>query len=178
MSELEHSLKRIKIGLVCLFLAGISSAHALEVSSPAVLKPSPEQVEAAHLTAEFLTRFHYRPIVLDDALSVRIMNRFIDSLDPDRLIFLQADVDKFLTGSKEIDDAIERQDLTIPFTIFNTYQMRIIERMTFARSLLKQGFDFSKQEDFAIVRDKAPGRDRLRKAMTCGASASRTIGCA
>ena len=36
------------------------------------------------------------------------MNRFIDSLDPDRLIFLQADVDKFLTSSKEIDDAIDR----------------------------------------------------------------------
>ncbi|ELT48626.1 carboxyl-terminal processing protease [Ochrobactrum sp. RH1CCR137] len=149
-------MKRIKIGLVCLFLAGILPAQALEVGSPAILKPSPEQVQAAHLTAEFLTRFHYRPIPLDDALSVRIMNRFIDSLDPDRLIFLQADVDKFLTGSKEIDDAIDRQDLTIPFSIFNVYQMRIIERMTFARGLLKQNFDFSKQEEFSIVRDKEP----------------------
>ncbi|MBB3218916.1 carboxyl-terminal processing protease [Ochrobactrum sp. RC6B] len=149
-------MKRIKIGLVCLFLAGILPAQALEVGSPAILKPSPEQVQAAHLTAEFLTRFHYRPVPLDDALSVRIMNRFIDSLDPDRLIFLQADVDKFLTGSKEIDDAIDRQDLTIPFSIFNVYQMRIIERMTFARGLLKQNFDFSKQEEFSIVRDKEP----------------------
>ena len=153
---MEHNLKRIKIGLVCLFLAGVLPAHALEVGPPAVLKPSPEQVQAAHLTAEFLTRFHYRPVPLDDALSVRIMNRFIDSLDPDRLIFLQADVDKFLTGSKEIDDAIGRQDLTIPFSIFSVYQMRIIERMTFARGLLKQNFDFSKQEEFSIVRDKEP----------------------
>jgi len=153
---MEHNLKRIKIGLVCLFLAGILPAQALEVGSPAILKPSPEQVQAAHLTAEFLTRFHYRPVPLDDALSVRIMNRFIDSLDPDRLIFLQADVDKFLTGSKEIDDAIDRQDLTIPFSIFNVYQMRIIERMTFARGLLKQNFDFSKQEEFSSVRDKEP----------------------
>lgn len=153
---MEHNLKRIKIGLVCLLLAGILPAQALEVGSLAILKPSPEQVQAAHLTAEFLTRFHYRPVPLDDALSVRIMNRFIDSLDPDRLIFLQADVDKFLTGSKEIDDAIDRQDLSIPFSIFNVYQMRIIERMTFARGLLKQNFDFSKQEEFSIVRDKEP----------------------
>lgn len=153
---MEHSLKRIKIGLVWLFLAGISSAYALEASPPAVLKPSSAQVQAARLTAEFLTRFHYRPVPLNDALSVRIMNRFIDSLDPDRLIFLQADIDKFLTGSKEIDDAIKRQDLTIPFSIFNVYQMRIIERMTFARSLLKQNFDFNKQEHFSVVRDKGP----------------------
>jgi len=153
---MERHLKRIKIGLFCLFLAGVLPAHAFEAGSPALLKPSPEQVQAAHLTAEFLTRFHYRPVPLDDALSVRIMNRFIDSLDPDRLIFLQADVDKFLTGSKEIDDAIDRQDLTIPFSIFNVYQTRIIERMTFARGLLKQNFDFSKQENFSIVRDKEP----------------------
>ncbi|TNV08848.1 carboxy terminal-processing peptidase [Brucella pecoris] len=153
---MEHHLKRIKIGLFCLFLTGALPAHALDTGSPAVLKPSPQQVQAAHLTSEFLERFHYRPIPLDDALSVRIMDRFIDSLDPDRLIFQQADVDKFLTGSKEIDDAIERQDLTIPFSIFSIYQQRIIERMTFARSLLKQNFDFSKQEDFSIVRDKEP----------------------
>lgn len=153
---MEHHLKRIKISLVCLFLAGVLPAYALDVRSPTVLKPSPEQVQAAHLTAEFLSRFHYRPVPLDDALSARIMNRFIDSLDPDRLIFLQADVDKFLTSSKEIDDAIDRQDLTIPFSIFNVYQMRIIERMTFARGLLKQNFDFSKQEDFSTMRDKEP----------------------
>ncbi len=153
---MENKLKRIKIGLFCLFLAGVLPAQALEVGSPAVLKPSEEQVQAAHLTAEFLTRFHYRPVPLDDALSVRIMNRFIDSLDLDRLIFLQADVDKFLTDSKEIDDAIDRRDLTIPFSIFNTYQTRLIERMTFARGLLKQNFDFSKQEEFSIVRDKKP----------------------
>src|SRR5690606_40814139 len=104
---MEHHLKRIKISLVCLFLAGVLPAYALDVRSPTILKPSPEQVQAAHLTAEFLTRFHYRPVPLDDALSVRIMNRFIDSLDPDRLMFLQAVVDKFLTGSKEIDGAIE-----------------------------------------------------------------------
>lgn len=85
------------------------------------------------------------------------MNRFIDSLDPDRLIFsARPGCRQVPDRQQEIDDAIERQDLTVPFSIFNTYQMRIIERMTFARSLLKQGFDFNKQEDFSIVRDKEP----------------------
>ncbi|MBB3286985.1 carboxyl-terminal processing protease [Rhizobium sp. BK347] len=108
------------------------------------------------MSAEFLTRFHYRPVPLDDALSAKVMNRFIKSLDPDRIIFLQADIDKFMAGSTKIDDAINQEDLNIPFSIFNTYEQRVVDRMSYARSLLKQKFDFSVQEDYPLVRDKQP----------------------
>jgi len=149
-------LLRKKFGFLFLFLAIIASpSNAFEAGSPPDLKPLPQQVQAARLTAEFLSRFHYKPVPLDDALSARIMNRYIDSLDPDRLIFLQSDIDSFKTGSTDIDDAINQEDLSIPFAIFNIYGQRIVDRMTYARSLLNQQFDFSVQEDYPIVRDKA-----------------------
>ncbi len=149
-------LLRKKFGFLFLFLAIIASpSNAFEAGSPPELKPLPQQVQAARLTAEFLSRFHYKPVPLDDALSVKIMNRYIDSLDPDRLIFLQSDIDSFKTSSKEIDDAIDQEDLSIPFAIFNIYGQRVVDRMTYARSLLNQKFDFSVQEDYPIVRDKA-----------------------
>jgi len=149
-------LLRKKFGFLFLFLAIIASpANAFEAGSPPELKPLPQQVQAARLTAEFLSRFHYKPVPLDDALSVKIMNRYIDSLDPDRLIFLQSDIDSFKTSSKEIDDAINQEDLSIPFAIFNIYGQRVVDRMTYARSLLNQKFDFSVEEDYPIVRDKA-----------------------
>jgi len=85
---------RTKYGFFCLFLAFASSAYALEAGSPPVLTPLPQQAQAAHLTAQFLQRFHYKPVPLDDVLSARIMNRFIKSLDPDHMLFLQADIDK------------------------------------------------------------------------------------
>ncbi|RAX37447.1 carboxy terminal-processing peptidase [Rhizobium tropici] len=147
---------RMKYGLLCLFLAIAPSAYALEAGSPPILTPLPQQAQAAHLSAEFLTRFHYRPVPLDDALSSKVMNRFIKSLDPDRIIFLQADIDKFMAGSTKIDDAINQEDLNIPFSIFNTYEQRVVDRMSYARGLLKQKFDFSVQEDYPLVRDKQP----------------------
>ena len=119
-------LLRKKFGFLFLFLAIIASpANAFEAGSPPELKPLPQQVQAARLTAEFLSRFHYKPVPLDDALSVKIMNRYIDSLDPDRLIFLQSDIDSFKTSSKEIDDSINQEDLSIPFAIFNIYGQRV-----------------------------------------------------
>ncbi|RDJ12318.1 carboxy terminal-processing peptidase [Rhizobium grahamii] len=137
------------------FLAIAQSAYA-EVAPPPVLAPQKQQAQAAELSARFLTRFSYKSVPLDDALSAKIMDRFIKSLDPDRVIFLQADIDKFMSDRSKIDDAIEREDLKIPFAIFNVYEQRIVDRMNYARSLLKQGFDFSVQEDYSVLREKEP----------------------
>ena len=147
---------RIHYGFLSMFLAIAPSAYALETGSPPVLAPLEQQAQAAHLSAQFLTRFHYKPVPLDDALSAKIMNRFIKSLDPDRVLFLQADIDKFMAESAKIDDAINQEDLQIPFSIFNVYEQRVVDRMNYARNLLKQGFDFSVQEDYSLLRDKDP----------------------
>ncbi|MBW9052645.1 carboxy terminal-processing peptidase [Rhizobium mesosinicum] len=137
------------------FLAIAQSAYA-EVAAPPVLAPQKQQAQAAQLSAQLLTRYSYRPVPLDDALSARIMDRFIKSLDPDHMLFLQADIDKFMSGRSEIDDAIDRKDLKIPFAIFAAYEQRIVDRMNYARSLLKQDFDFGVQESYSVLRDKEP----------------------
>jgi carboxyl-terminal processing protease len=147
---------RIKYGFMGMFLAIASSAYALEAGSPPVLAPLQQQAQAAHLSAQFLSRFNYRRVPLDDALSAKIMDRFIKSLDPDRMLFLQADIDKFSTDSAKIDDAISQEDLRIPFSIFNVYEQRVVDRMNYARGLLKKGFDFSVKEDYSLSRDKDP----------------------
>lgn len=147
---------RIRYGFLGIFLAIAPSAFALEVGPPPVLSPLQSQAQAAHLSAQLLTRYAYRPVPLNDALSAKIMNRFIKSLDPDRVFFLQADIDRFMTGSAKIDDAIIQEDLNIPFSIFNVYAQRVVDRMTYARNLLKQNFDFSVSENYSLVRDEEP----------------------
>ena len=147
---------RIRYGLLSIFLAIAPSAYALEAGLPPVLEPLQQQAQAARLSAQFLTRFGYRPIPLDDALSAKIMTRFIKSLDPERMMFLQADIDRFTVDSANIDDAIKLQDLRIPFSIFNVFEQRIVDRMKYARALLKTNFDFGVQEVYSVLRDDAP----------------------
>jgi len=149
-------LKRLKFASLCLLLATVSPALAFEAGTPPDLKPLPQQVQAARLTSEFLSRFHYKPVPLNDALSAKIMDRFIKSLDPDRLIFLKSDIDGFMADKTKIDDAIKQENLSIPFSIFNVYEKRITDRMAYARSLLNTKFDFNEQESYPLMRDKAP----------------------
>ncbi|OCP03071.1 MULTISPECIES: carboxy terminal-processing peptidase [unclassified Ensifer] len=146
---------RISYLLLGAFLAIAHSAYA-EVALPPVLEPLKQQAQAAQLSAKFLTRFSYKPVPLDDALSAKIMDRYIKSLDPDRVLFLQADIDRFMSDRSEIDDAIKRKDLNVPFEIFNAYGKRVVDRMNYARSLLQQDFDFGAQETYSVLREKAP----------------------
>ncbi|TQX84848.1 MULTISPECIES: carboxy terminal-processing peptidase [unclassified Rhizobium] len=143
-------------GSLGIFLALSSSAYALEMGPLPVLAPLPQQGQAAHLSAQFLTRFSYKPVPLDDALSVKIMDRFIKSLDPDRMLFLQADIDKFKAQDTKLDDAVNKEDLQIPFSMFNLYEQRVVDRMNYARDLLKTSFDFSKDESYSFLREDAP----------------------
>lgn len=143
----------MKIKLLWLLLAFTTqTAQSLELP---LLKPLQEQSQAAHLTAEVLTRYHYKPVKLDGISSSKIFDNYLKSLDNQRIFFLQADINQFAEARTRLDDAILKEDLTIPFAIFNLYQQRIVERTAYARSLLKKGFSFDKVESYQYTREKS-----------------------
>ncbi|MEO5829584.1 MAG: tail-specific protease, partial [Rhodanobacter sp.] len=119
------------------------------------LTSTPEEAQAAQLSARFLTRFHYDAQPLDDAMSARIYNAYFKLLDSEKVFFSQADMAKFAPMKTQLDDAIWNQDLSAPFAIFNAYVQRAVERMTYARGLLKQGFDFSAEQSYTFDREHA-----------------------
>jgi carboxyl-terminal processing protease len=120
------------------------------------LSPLAQQSKAAYLSAEVLTRYHYKRIPLDDAASAKIFDNYIKTMDGEKVFFLQSDVDQFAAYRNKLDDAILNEDLAIPFAMFNLYQQRVSERYTYARSLLAQGFDFDSKESYQYTRKNAP----------------------
>ena len=121
------------------------------------MAPTTAQAEATTLVYGLLSdsRYAYRPMPLDDSLSQDIFRRYIESLDGDKLFFLQADMDRFAPWRTRMDDAIKDQKLQPAYEIFKVYVKRVDERVAYARSLLAKPFDFSAQEDFAYDREKA-----------------------
>jgi carboxyl-terminal processing protease len=120
------------------------------------LKATVTQAQAAQLSARFLTRFHYDAQPLDDAMSQKVYKAYLDGLDGEKVFFTQADLAKFEPLKTQLDDAIWNQDLSGPFSMFNFYVQRAIERMNYARGLLAKGFDFSTSESYNYDRKNAP----------------------
>ncbi|HET9033006.1 MAG TPA: carboxy terminal-processing peptidase [Dokdonella sp.] len=150
-------MRRIPLILVLLAVCTLAVAKpAADTTAPLVLKPTADQTEAAIWAMRFLSRFHYKPMPLDDAMSEKIFKSYLDSLDGDHLFFTQADIDKFEPVRDKLDDAIFERDLSAPFAIFNLYQQRVAERLDYSRTLLAKPFDFSKDESYEYDRENAP----------------------
>ena len=121
---------------------------------PPELKPLQQQSQAAHLAGEVLSRYHYKSLPLDDAMSERIFDRYLKSLDPEKLFFVQSDIDRWAGDRNRLDDAIAKGELGVPFAMFNLYARRVSERFSYARALLKHGFDFGQKESYQYAREK------------------------
>lgn len=147
-------MKRILLSIV-LAIFSLTSVAASDTSMPLVLEPAQQQIQAASMVADLLTRFHYTPMPLDDAMSQKIFERYLKLLDSDKLLFTQADVDQFSPARDKLDDALKNRDMTTPFAMFNRYLYLLRERLTYARGLLSQSFDFSKQESYNFQRKHA-----------------------
>jgi carboxyl-terminal processing protease len=147
-------MRKTLIVLALLAASGVAAAKPASQAGP-LLKPAEDQGEAAIWASRFLTRFHYKAVPLDDAMSEKMFDAYFESLDGDRLFFLKSDVDKFSEARDQLDDAIFNKDLSMPFAVFNIYLQRVAERTAFSRKLLEKPFDLTAQESYAFDREHA-----------------------
>ncbi len=147
--------------LACTMSAHLAVAQpekAVAAAAPTTtpqLKPLAAQTQAALWASRVLARYHYKATPLDDALSEKIFDRYFKSLDSEKLYFVQSDIDQFAPMRAKLDDAINNENLTLPFSVYNLYTQRFGERMAYARQLLKGKFDFTSDETVQLDREKA-----------------------
>lgn len=142
--------------VLLLTAAAQAAAPDLVVPNPPALKPIVQEAQAARLAAALLSRYHYKAIPLDDALSSKTFDQYLKSLDPEKLFFLQTDIDRLGVNRTKLDDAIHDEDLSAPFAIFDLYRHRAAQHLTHARALLQKGFDFQREESHQIDRKNQP----------------------
>ena len=87
------------------------------IQADSILFPEIKHREQTKLINQLLTRYHYKKISLDDSLSVKILNNYIKSLDPNREYFYGADIKYFNQHKYEIDNYIYNGYL-IMFSIY------------------------------------------------------------
>jgi carboxyl-terminal processing protease len=146
----------MKQKLLWLVFALATAAHgaAPEAAMPPELKPVPQEAKAAHVAAEVLSRFHYKAMPLDEALSAKIFDQYLKTLDSEKLLFVQDDIDRLSVNRTKLGEGILKEDLGVPFAMYNLYRQRAAERFAYARALLRKGFDFQANESYQFAREK------------------------
>lgn len=132
----------------------------------AKLEPEPDQSTAVIEILDVLASEHYRNLPLDDQLSERLLDTFLEQLDPSRSYFLESDIDEFRRWQHALDDQLRRGDLSAGFAIFNRYRARVMDRLESNLEILESGrqFDFTLNEELETERKHAPWLANLEEA--------------
>ncbi|WP_405241527.1 carboxy terminal-processing peptidase [Lentisalinibacter salinarum] len=159
-------MKRIRTGLfaTAFMLAGAWAGGLVPVAADAVppesnptLAPTDRHEQIATLVTDFIERSHYRRAAVDDDVSGRILDAYIEALDGNRSYFLQSDIDAFQQYRDQLDDAVSRDESLEPaFEIFRVYRERAERQIDHALALLDEEPDFSVEETFRFDREDAP----------------------
>jgi len=81
----------------------------------ASLNPTTEQRFTTRLASRFLTSYHYDSEELDDELSARIFEQYLERLDPNRMYFLGEDIDQLDRYRHRLDDALRSAEIEPAF---------------------------------------------------------------
>ncbi len=142
---------RIAKPLFVLFVCVAFSAPA----DAELTKPGPRDRQIANIVSSLLHREHLSRRELDDEMSERCVGKFLESLDPMKVYFLQSDIDRFLLQRHELDDQISEGNVDFAYTVFNTFLDRIDERVELVDEFLAMQHDFTVDEKMVKDRDEA-----------------------
>ena len=139
-----------------LFVVFISTSvwATTQPTEQVLFKPSLEQRLRSNLATKFLSNWHYKDTRLDDELSVKIFDRYLDLLDPNFSFFLATDIETFAPYRLHLDDALVHSNPAPAYEMFNVYVGRVHERVKFAREQLKTPMDFTIDESYGWDRSE------------------------
>ncbi len=142
--------------LLAFFLSGaFSTAFAAERSKGAEYGDK-ELALISRVTAQILSRNHYRQQPMDVNISRQLFEEYLEELDPNRSYFTEEDVAEFAAERDALCAQLQAGDSSFAFKVYATYRERVNEYRAFAEKRLKVPFDFALEENYTPDRSKEP----------------------
>jgi carboxyl-terminal processing protease len=137
-------------GLVLLGGASGSTAGADKVVLTA------DDGKTAQMVAGMVSSRHINHPQIDDALSEKLFNRYMEVWDPQKLYFLQSDIDEFAPLKLKLDDQILKGDVQFAAVVFERFRERMTARAATITSIVDLEHDFSVDEQIPRDADELP----------------------
>jgi len=117
----------------------------------------PDEAAIARLTAKVLAQVHFLRQPLNDEISSKFLDRYIETLDGLHLHFLKTDLEEFDQYRTVLDDLTLAGKTGPAREIFKRFMERVEQRVAFVAELLKtEKFEFTGNDRYPLDRRKAP----------------------
>ncbi len=138
-------------------LLAISVGFFVLASAPSSLQAKSGAEQVCVSVGRLLEEGHYTHQPLNDDVSRKFLQSYLELLDFSHLFFTQGDIDalnaKYGTA---LDDDVLLGNLQPAYEIFDLYTKRVEDRVAKIKELLKQPMDFKSDETLQLNRQKAP----------------------
>jgi carboxyl-terminal processing protease len=155
LTKIRHSRHR----WLALAAFGLLSAQAngtTTMSQDELLFPEERHENIGELVTQFIQKSHYNQVAVDDKLSSRVLDTYIESLDRNRMYLLASDIESFEKNREILDDVVKSKPLDPVFEMYEVYRTRVRERLTFALTQLENEPNYLSDEEYEFDRSDSP----------------------
>jgi carboxyl-terminal processing protease len=151
------SLLKSILSALALSAALIFSTSAFSPRSSHVLDQAATNTEITRLTSRILESSQFAHHPLDTELAGKFLDRYLDTLDGQHMVFLQSDVDEFSRFRSTLAQATRRDGDSSPArVIFARYLERLDQRAAYVAEVLRtEHFAFNADESYTYDRREA-----------------------
>jgi len=148
---------KTKFKISTLLLAFTLLFNTTTTNATTNIDPDPEKDRVLiFVLKNILTRGHYVVKDMNDDFSKSVFEDFIDGLDPSKRYFTQKDIKEFSQYKFQIDNQLQRDDLTFYNLVYNRFIEKIKNAKSYYGELLAQPFNYNKNEEIDLDYDKVP----------------------
>ncbi len=97
---------------------------------------------------------HYSPRIIDDKFSKEVFDAYLKTLDPEKNILLQSDIDSLKVFATSIDDEIHGAAIQFEPAANAMYERRAKEVKSIFENVIEKPFDFTMDDSLMVDADK------------------------
>lgn len=127
------------------------------VSAYEKLEPPHDYDRVAQEIVETLESVHYNKTIIDDEISAKAFDNYLEALDPSRSFLLKKDIETLSKYREKFDDALRNGDSQVAYDIYNLYLERAEARLSKVVANVAEmvkGFDYNVDESLNADPDK------------------------
>ena len=124
----------------------------------------PNDQRTTQLVCEIIQNFHISRHKIDDQISEKLLDRFVKSLDPQKIYFTQPDINELMKFKTSLDDLVKAGNTQFAYDVWEMYSQRLDRQIEIAHKLIDSPHDYTVDESIEVDADKiawAANQDEL-----------------
>ena len=132
-----------------------AATESVELKDIPQLKQASQHAKVAKRVSDLFSRSHYKYMPLDNTLSQKVFDRYIEQLDFNKQIFMQSDIDAIKVYQFALDENLKFGQLDPVYQIYQLNLTRRYERYSYALSLLDKEITFNEKDEYQFDRSES-----------------------